>query len=448
MPTDSGRTLLRALEVFRPAFTAPTFARWLLVMAAWLLCTERHAITECLVVSGAATVWEHSAFHRVFARRRWDLDVLGRLWTLALVARLEARGVRLQFVVDDTLGTHKGPKVFGLGTHLDAVRSTRKTKVFAFGHVWVTLALVVTVPFARRPFALPLLFRLYRTKKECAAHAAAYATKTALARELLDVLRAWLPDAAFDLLLDCGYANRTVLRGLDARIRVIAAIDPRAALTDAAGRTLRTGRHSPKGAPLGALRAWAADAATPWTTDVADVYGGARPVVFKTRVAQWWRVLGAAPLRVVVLQCTTGTVALRAFVCTDPAFDATALLCAYARRWAIETYFFEVKQFLGLCASRARTELAVRRVAPCLGLLYGVLVVWFWDASARGLEAVIPARPWYGHKAAVSFEDILRTARAALAPRPLLAQVTELAPLRRAVRRGAVAPASRVRHAA
>jgi hypothetical protein len=293
-----------------------------------------------------------------------------------------------------------------------------------------------------------VLFRLYRAKKECAAHGAVYVRKTALARERVDLLCTWLPRTACELLLDRGYANRTVLRGRAPRVRVFAAIDARAALTDAAGRTLRTGGHSAKGAPLGALRAWAADPAAPWTTEGADVYGGARTVVFKTRVAQWWHVCGAAPLRGVVLQCTTGAVALRAFLCTDPACDATAVRCAYARRWAIETYFFEVKPFLGLCASRARTELAVRRFAPCVGLLYGVLVVWFWDATARGLEAVIPARPWYGHKAAVSFEDILRTARVALAPRPLRAQVTELAPLRRATRRGAAASAVRARCAA
>jgi hypothetical protein len=208
VPKDSARTFLRALEVFRPAFTAATFARWLLLMAAWVLCTERHAITECLVVSGAAGAWEHSAFHRVFSRRRWDLDALGKLWLVELVARMAARGLRLQFVIDDTLGSHKGPKVFGLGTHLDAVRSTRKTKVFTFGHVWVTCALVVTVPFSTRPFAIPLLFRLYRSKKECAKNGGSYRKKTEQARELVELLIAWLPEAAFDLLLDSGYTTR------------------------------------------------------------------------------------------------------------------------------------------------------------------------------------------------------------------------------------------------
>ena len=82
-------------------------------------------------------------------------------------------------------------------------------------------------------------------------------------------------------------------------------------------------------------------------------------------------------------------------------------------------------------------EWAVRRTAPCVGLLYGVLVMWFWEQSERGLQAVVPNRPWYGHKSAVSFEDILRTARAALGRESLLAQVEAITPLRRAHRHAA-----------
>jgi len=447
VPKDIARTFLRALEVFRPAFTAPTFARWMLLMAAWVLCTERHAITECLVVSGAAGAWEHSAFHRVFSRGRWDLDALGKLWLMELVARMTARGLRLQFVIDDTLGSHKGPKVFGLGTHLDAVRSTRKTKVFTFGHVWVTCALVVTVPFSTRPFAIPLLFRLYRSKKECAKNGGAYHKKTEQARELVELLIAWLPEAAFDLLLDSGYTTRALLRGLPTRVRVLGAMTVRASLLDAAGRTLRNGRHSAKGAPLPACAVWADDDRRPWQTVAAHVYGGLREMQIKTEVVLWWHVLGAQPIRVVLLRCATGTVPLRVFLCTDVALDVPSILSGYARRWSVEVFYFEVKQFLGLCASRARLEWAVRRTAPCVGLLYGVLVMWFWEQSECGLRAVVPDRPWYGHKRNVSFEDSVRTARVALSGRTLLDQVEEVAPLRRAHRRTA-APTPALRRAA
>ena len=143
-------------------------------------------------------------------------------------------------------------------------------------------------------------------------------------------------------------------------------------------------------------------------------------------------VLGEPPVKVVMIRCGNGM--LRTFLCTDPELEVAQVLARYARRWSIECFFFEAKQLLGFAASRARTELAVQRMAPCVGLLYGVVVVWFWQQSERGLEAVVPLRPWYTHKTNVSFEDLLRTARKALARRPVIEQVDEVAPLRRGQR--------------
>ncbi len=57
---------------------------------------------------------------------------MGRLLLLKLVALTPGP---LRLVLDDTLCTHKGPKVFGLGVHVDAVRSTRKRCLLTFDHV-------------------------------------------------------------------------------------------------------------------------------------------------------------------------------------------------------------------------------------------------------------------------------------------------------------------------
>ena len=72
---------------------------------------------------GVSGTLHHAAFHRFFSRARWSLDEVGRLLLLKLVALAPGP---LRLVLDDTLCTHKGPKVFGLGVHVDAVRSTRK----------------------------------------------------------------------------------------------------------------------------------------------------------------------------------------------------------------------------------------------------------------------------------------------------------------------------------
>ena len=428
MPSEIGRTLLRTLEVFRPAFTAPLFGRWLLLCLGWIACIERHAITECLVVTGFATIAEHSAFHRCFSRARWDLDTLGKL--LLIHVRTRWPHLPLRFVIDDTLAPHKGPQVFGLACHLDAVRSTRKTKVFTFGHVWVTLALVVDVPFSTRPWAIPLLFRLYRSKKECAAHHARYAKKTELARELIAIVQGWLPAEVVTVLLDSGYANRTVLRALPPQVHVVAAATWTLARTSLTPGQTPTGRPRARGNALPTLTDWAADPKEPWQVVTATVYGARRDLSVKTCVAQWYPVFGAQAVRFVLVQCTTGRLSWRVFLTTDMTLAVPTILEHAARRWATEVFYFDVKQHLGFAASRARLEAAVRRMAPWTAILYGTLVVWFWTQHENGLEGLVPVRPWYPHKTGLSFADILhtgglngwicKTAVAACAPRRVL----------------------------
>jgi hypothetical protein len=73
----------------------------------------------------------------------------------------------VQIAIDDTLAPKKGAHVFGIGSHVDPVRSTKKHRAFCFAHCWVVLSVLIRVPFSRRTWALPVLFRLYRNLKDC-----------------------------------------------------------------------------------------------------------------------------------------------------------------------------------------------------------------------------------------------------------------------------------------
>lgn len=404
MPTDALRTFLGVLEVLRPAFTRAGFALLLLLAEGWIRSPGRHAITECLLATGLAGERDPSALYRFFSRGTWDPDDVGRRVFEALLPWLPAHEP-VALVVDDTLAHHKGPYVFGLGNHLDAVRSTRRTKVFCFGHVWVVLAVLVPVPFARRAFALPVLFRLYRNEAECARNGATYRKKTELGRELLEVMCTWMatlqPGREMTVALDNGYANRTVVRDLPAHLVVVGAMRPDAALT-AAGCALSPAQL-------------AADPSRPWKRVEAWLYGQCRTVEYKTLVACWSRVCRAVPLRIVVVRCTTGTLPLRVFFCTEAEASARAVLEHYAgTRWPIEVTFRELKQLLGLSHAGVRLEAAVRRLAPFVGLLYSLLVLWALRLGLTPASIVLPARTWYRHKTTVSFLDLLRSARKTL----------------------------------
>lgn len=409
MPAPAHATLQKVLSTFRLAFTRPGFAKFLVFAAGWILTQGPvHCVTEALVATDVARRRHWAAYHRFFSRGTWDPDRLG-FWLLQHLRSGLASGV-LRLVVDDTLCPKKGPEVFGLGTHVDAVRSTRKHKVFCFGHCWVVLAVLVRVPFSTRTWALPLLFRLYRSKADAGAD---YQKKTELAREMVEVVVGWTEQdgCAIHVVLDQGYSNATVLRAMSARVVAVGAMRPDAALTDLPDPT--QGPRRKKGPRRPSPAEVAQDASLPWQHVSARLYGRTETVAFKTFVAQWYRVTGSCAVRVVVVRCSHGAVAHRVFFGTDATWTVRALLEAFAARWSIEVFFRDAKQLFGLADSPAWSEQAVRRVAPLVGLLLSALVVWFADVFGSPV-ASLPIRPWYAKKKDLCFADVLRAARRTL----------------------------------
>ena len=298
------------------------------------------------------------------------------------------------------------------------MRSTRKHKIFCFGHCWVVLAVLVRFPFSARTWALPVLFRLFRSKAEAEAN---YQKKTELAREMVATVVGWTEaeQCSIHLALDQGYANTTVLRGLSPRVTVVGAMRPNAALWDLPTPAVK-GRQRKRGERLPCPKQLAETPTRPWDKLSACLYGTMATVVCKTLIAQWYHVTGSSPLRIVVVQCVRGSVPYRVFFCTDPTWDARTILESYAERWAIEVFFRDSKQLFGFADSPALCERAVRRVAPLVGLLFSLLVMWFAEVFPSPIVQV-PVRPWYPHKRGLCFADILRTARCALAGVDVLA---------------------------
>jgi hypothetical protein len=369
-------TFLRSLEVWRTAFGRPSLAKAVTLASGWLLSMGAHRVTAALVAAGVAGRRHHEAFHRFFSRAKWSPDELGRLLFLRLMALLAPQGP-LYVVLDDTLAEKpRGARIFGRGAHLDAVRSSRKHHIFSFGHVWVVLALRVHLPFSRRAWALPLLFRLYRNERECAARGEVHRKKTELAREMLDVFASWSTRRTY-VIADQAYCCSTVQRGLDERFVLVGAMRPDAVLTAAPKRIDRPkpGRPRKRGHVLPKPEQYAADARCPWLPLEVTLYGRPQTVWAKSMLAQWYQACGERLLHIVIVRLEGGTLPWRVFFMADPDASAPVILETYAGRWAIEVMFRDLKQHLGFADSPARLRLAVERTAPFAGLLFTSLVV-------------------------------------------------------------------------
>jgi hypothetical protein len=407
--------MLSTLEVVQPAFTRPGFRNAWVVFAGWVLTMGVHAVTAALVATDVARRLHHERFHRFFSRGCWDPDAVGRLLFEHIVERLCPQG-RIVLALDDTLAPKKGPEVFGIGSHLDAVRSTKRFRVFCFGHVWVVVAVVVHVPFSPRKWALPVLLRLYRNKSECARAGHPYHKKTELGREMVDLIVQWSGQRRLDVVADSAYCNDTLTRALDERVTVLGAIRPDAVLTaapteaeqKATGRRRKRGKLLPKPEKLYHSKRY------PWQSAELTLYGSPGVVHYKSIEAQWYRGAGARVGRLVIVHCAQGAITMRAFFCTDCERDALDILMTYAGRWSIEVCFRDLKQQMGFADSSARKQAAVERVAPFVAFAYTLLVLWFADTVWMTPLATPPIRPWYTHKRHACFADVLRAAQRVL----------------------------------
>lgn len=144
------------LLAFAATFTQPTFQRWLLFCLAAILTPGRRTVTHLLRTVRALVDGHPSSSHRVFSHRRWTLWGLSHVLASFILPHWVPQGPVVR-AGDDTVEEPPGRKVFGKARHRDPVRSSHTVTAWRWGHKWVVLSSLVQFPFARRPWALPVL---------------------------------------------------------------------------------------------------------------------------------------------------------------------------------------------------------------------------------------------------------------------------------------------------
>jgi hypothetical protein len=404
-------SLLTWLAALASCFTAPSFHTFVHVVTGWILCLGRHQVTQIICAAGALGVKHHTSFHRFFRQARWVPDEIG-LCLLRLVMSLLPAEAPVVVAIDDTLGRHTGKHIRGAAMHHDPLLST-KTKAFHhWGHVWVVLAVVIEIPRWHKRFALPVLCRLYRREKTCAAEGHSFATKTELARDLIALVAQALPARTLYIVGDNAYTNQVTLKSLPANAHFIGRASMKAALFALpAPRPAGRGRGRPrkKGERV-ASPAERAAVPTGWQTERVQVYGQTVSVPVKTFDALWYHTAGGRLLRFVLVRGWPGHDKDDVLVCTDLTLDAAAIITLYCQRWSIEVTFEEVKGRLGFEDPQNRTDSAVERTAPMALWVYVLTVLWYLDHCGAQGTPPLPQMPWYT-KNVPTFSDMLAALR-------------------------------------
>lgn len=108
------------------------------------------------------------------------------------------------------------------------------------------------------------------------------------------------------------------------------------------------------------------------------------------------------------------------FFTTDLSLSATTVVEMYTARWTIETTFQEMRSYLGLETTRGGSQKTMLRMAPCLFVLYTVVVL-FCDSLPASSQAT-PLIQWKG-KNTVTYSDMITSVRRYLWTEWVLVQV-------------------------
>lgn len=184
------------LTMFQPAFSTPTYHRFLVLLLGAIIRTGRQTITHLLRTVRPHANGHASSSHRVFSQRRWSTWELARL-LLAVPLNYVVPPGPILLAGDDTVAAHPGPHVFGKARHRDGVRATHSYTAYRWGHQWVVVSVLVKLPFAVRPWALPVLVAWYRSPECARAHGTRHQTPAQLARLLWARLGRRFPERQF-----------------------------------------------------------------------------------------------------------------------------------------------------------------------------------------------------------------------------------------------------------
>jgi hypothetical protein len=400
-------SLSALLDLFTPCFRPEVFCLFRLMAVAWIVCLGRRTISRVWETTGRSDRDSHYPAFRLFSAAAWNWDEVCRILLVKMLAAF-VPGSRVWLVIDDTLCHKRGAKVAFGGIFLDAVLSSKRHKVFRFGANWVTLGLVVQLPFRRdRFFCLNILWRLYAKKDQ--ANPGAHRTKPQLAREMVEAAASWLPGRRLIVVGDSAYVGKHLLKGLPDGVAVVGPIHWKAALTAPLAEG-SVGRRK-KGAALTTPRQALDDAGRPWRDLRLRHPKGEKALRVKVvGPCCWYSSAGPAPLQVVLVRDPEGKWRDEALLSTDRALAAEEVIVGYLRRWSVEVAYCEAKQLLGFHDPMVWCAAAVARAHPMAWFVGGLVVLWYAE-TGRHEPAAHRRRPWYQHKVEPTFADMLACCR-------------------------------------
>ncbi len=399
---------------FAPLFLQRSWRHAEVLLVGAILAPGRRTVTSILRITGLGRERRFVNYHRVLNRAAWSGRAAAHVLLGLLLEAFAPKGP-VVLGLDDTIERRRGKRIAAKGIHRDPVRSSHGHFVKASGLRWLSLMLLVPIPWAGRVWALPFLTVLAPSERYCRERGRRHKKLTDWGRQLVLQARRWMPERPLVLVADSGFAALELLAALVRRgVTCVTRLRLDAALYGPAPprRPGAVGRPRTKGARLPTLSEVLADAGTPWRrVAVPGWYGeGERVVEIHSGTAVWRHAgLPVVPIRWVLLRDPSRRFDPQALLCSDLDQDAVQIVRWLVQRWQVEVTFREVRDHLGVETQRQWSDKAIARTTPCLLGLFSVVTLLAARLDHRARLRVSTAA-WY-RKKHPTFSDTLAAVR-------------------------------------
>jgi hypothetical protein len=401
---------------FRPYFSKRVWNLALVLIVGAILAPGKRTVTAVLRIMGLSQEKRFQNYHRVLNRAVWsNLAISAVLLRLLLNTLLPCGPVVIG--IDETIERRRGEKIKAKGIYRDPVRSSKSHFVKASGLRWISMMVLVNIPWAKRIWGLPFLTALAPSERYYESKPRGHKKLTDWARQMGIQVRRWLPNRKIILIADSSYAALELLDNLlnlSKPVYMVTQLRLDAALYEPAPELKRrpVGRPRKKGKRLPKLSDVLTNEQTIWQKVTVDNWYGQGPtqVEITSDTAVWYHNgMPVVPIRWVLIRDPNGKFKTKALLCTDQSADPAQILKWFVRRWQVEVTFQEVRAHLGVETQRQWSDNAIARTTPVLMGLFSWITLLAHQSQSDGS---LPVRQtaWYA-KTVPTFSDAVALVR-------------------------------------
>src|SRR5215471_1593555 len=206
LPTELASILL----AFHSLFSPRVWERARVLLLGAILSPGKRTVTSALRVMGLSTQRHFQNYHRVLNRAVGSGRHASFILLRILLDTFAPRGP-LVVGLDDSIERRWGAKIRARGIYRDPVRSSDSHFVKTSGLRWLSLMLLVDIPWAGRVWALPFLTALAPSERYWQQPGRKPKLLTDWARQLLWQVQRWLPTRTLVVVADGAFASLQLL---------------------------------------------------------------------------------------------------------------------------------------------------------------------------------------------------------------------------------------------